>query len=90
MSEIISDTVGFFSSFAESSPVIFYGVLAVIAFLLYRRPKFFLITLTIVLLVAGVVYIIMEMASPANSKKRQMIDQKAPAENVCKLPRLNL
>ena len=89
MTDIISDIVAFFSSFAESSPVIFYGVLAVIAFLIYRRPKFFLITLTIVLLVAGVVYIIMEMASSGVSKKQHMMRREAPAENVCKLPRLN-
>ncbi len=90
MTDIISDIVVFFSSFAESSPVIFYGGLAIIAFLIYRRPMFFLITLTIALLIAGVLYMIMEMASPSMSKKRQMIDQKAPAENVCRLPRFNL
>ncbi len=90
MTELINDVVGLFSSFAKSSPVIFYGGLAIIAFLIYRRPKFFLITFTILLLIAGVVYIIMDMASSGMTKKRQMIDQKAPAENVCRPPRLSL
>ncbi len=90
MTEIINDIIGLISSLASSNPVIFYGVLAVLAFLIYRRPMFFLVVLAIALLVAGVVYIIMEMASSGLSEKRRLIDRKAPVENVCRHPRLNL
>ncbi len=88
MTEIIKDITGFIASFASSNPVIFYGALAILALLIYRSPKFFLIVLSIALLVAGVIYIIMEMASSGVSEKRRLIDRKSPVENVCRLPGL--
>ncbi len=88
MTEIINGITGFIASFASSNPVIFYGVLAILAFLIYRSPKFFLVVLSIALLVAGIIYIILEMASSGVAEKRRLIDRKSPVENVFRLPRL--
>jgi Ca2+/Na+ antiporter len=90
MANIINDISGFVASFARSNPTVFFGVLAILVFLVYRRPKFFLAVLFLGLLLAGVVYIIMEAASSGVSKKERLIHKDAPAENIFRPPDLKL
>ncbi len=85
MEDIIKYMVDLISFFAKSNPLIFYGGLAILAFLIYQRPKFVLITVFLALLVAGVVYIIMDMASSGVARKEHMIRRDAPIENVFRL-----
>jgi hypothetical protein len=90
MADITNDITGFVASFARSNPLIFFGALAILAFLIYRRPKVFLAIVCLGLILAGVVYIIMETASSGVSKKQRLIHNEAPAENIFRPPALTL
>lgn len=82
MTDIVDDVIGFGTSFASSNPVIFFLALAVLAFLIYRRPKFFFTVLFLGFLLMGVVYLILNAASSGVSKKELLIHKGAPAEDV--------
>ena len=82
LTDIINELTGIVSDFARTNPLIVLGVLAVIAFLIYRKPMFFLAVFGLALLLAAVVYIIMDMSSSGVSKKQRMIHREMPAENI--------
>ncbi len=87
MTDIINELTGVVSEFARSNPLIFFVVLAVVALLIYRKPLFFLAIFGLGLILAFVVYLIMDMASSGVSKKQQMIHKEvAPAENIFRPP----
>lgn len=86
MTNIVNDIMDFVSFTARSNPLISYVGLAIFAFLIWRRPKLVLIVVSIALLIAGVVYIIMDAASSGTSSKQRMIHQGTPVENIFKLP----
>ncbi len=89
--EIINELTGVVSDFARTNPLIFFGALAIIVFLIYRKPMFFLAIFAIGLILAFVVYLIMDMAASGVSKKQQMIHKElAPVENIFRPPGLML
>ncbi len=90
LTDIISGLTGFVSEFARANPLVFFGALAIIAFLIYRKPMFFLAVFGLGLLLAAVVYIIMDMASSGVSKKQQMIHKEVPVDNIFRPPGLKL
>lgn len=89
MTDIISELTGVASDFARTNPLIFFGALAVIAFLIYRKPMFFLAVFALVLVLAVVVYMIMEISSSGVSKKERMIRKEMPVENIFRPPGLS-
>jgi len=90
LTNIINELTGIVSDFARTNPLIFFGALAIIAFLIYRKPMFFLALFGLGLLLATVIYIIMDMASSGMSKKQKMIHKEIPVENVFRPPGLKL
>lgn len=90
LTAVINELTGIVSDFAQTNPLIFFGALTVIAFLIYRKPMFFLILFGLGLLLTAVVYIIMEMASSGMSKKQQMIHEEKPIENIFRPPGFNV
>ncbi len=90
MTDFISDLAEAVALFARAYPLIFLGALALLAFLIYRKPMFFLVVLCLGLLLVGVVYIIMDTASSGVSKKERLIHQGAPAENIFRPPGFRL
>lgn len=87
LTDIINELTGIVSQFARTNPLIFFGALAVIAFLIYRKPMLFLAVFGLGLILASVVYIIMDMASSGVSKKQHMIHKDLPpAENIFRPP----
>jgi ABC-type nitrate/sulfonate/bicarbonate transport system permease component len=57
---IINELTDPIASFARSNPIVAIVALIVLAFLVYRKPLFFLAIFFLGLLLAGVVYLIME------------------------------
>jgi Ca2+/Na+ antiporter len=82
MADIINEIVGSISSFARSNSLVFFVALAVLAFLIYRRPKFFLTLIFLGLLLAGVVYLILQTAASGVAKKQRLIHREVPVENI--------
>jgi hypothetical protein len=87
---IINELTGIVSDFARTNPLLFFAALAIIAFLVYRKPMFFLIVFGLGLLLVAVVYIIMDMSSAGVSKKQRLLNKDLPAENIFGPPGLTL
>ncbi len=81
-SDIISAAAGPAVSFAHSNPLIAVAALAVLAFLIYRRPYFFILMLLIGLLVVGALYIIMSASGPGVSVKERMVRPERAPQNI--------
>jgi hypothetical protein len=62
-------------SFASGNPIIAVAVALLLIFLVYRDPKFFLKLLLIVIILAGIFYLIMNLASTGTSQKGKMLDK---------------
>jgi hypothetical protein len=90
LTDIINEWTGILSDFARTNPLIFFGALALVAFLIYRKPMFFLAVFVLGLLLAAVVYIIMDMSTAGVSKKKELLHRGAPAENIFRPPGLKL
>ncbi len=90
MTDFISDLTEAVVFFARAYPLIFLGARALLAFLIYRKPMFFLVALCLGLLLVGVVYIIMDTASSGVSKKERLIHQEAQPENIFRPPALRI
>ncbi len=83
LTDIINELTGVVFDFARTNPLIFFVALAIIVFLIYRKPLFFLTIFGLGLILALVVYLIMDMAASGVSKKQQMIHKEvAPVENI--------
>jgi len=79
---LISELTDLIVSFARSNPLIALVALIIFAFLVYRKPMFFLAIFCLGLLIAGVVYIIMEASSSGVSEKERLIRKGVPVENA--------
>jgi MFS superfamily sulfate permease-like transporter len=79
---IINDFTDLFASFARANPLITLIALIILAFLIYRKPMFFLSIFFLGLLLAAVVYIVLEASSPGVSQKERLIRKGIPAENI--------
>ena len=90
LTDIIHELTGIVSDFARTNPLVFFVALAVVAFFIYRKPVFFLAVFCLGLLVAAVVYIILDMSSAGVSKKKELIHKDAPVENIFRPPGLML
>jgi ABC-type proline/glycine betaine transport system permease subunit len=69
-------------SFAQSDPVIALVAVIIIAFLIYRKPLFFLAIFCLILILAGVLYVIMDASGSGVSRKERMIHREAVPENI--------
>lgn len=65
-------------SFAKSNPVVAFAVLAILVFFLYRRPKAFLITVLLGLVVIVVMFIVSDLSTSGKSKKEGLIEKSVP------------
>ncbi len=69
---------GFFDgivSFAQKNTVVAIVLALVLLFFLYRKPKMFFILLFLGLLLAGVLYMIMNMAGSGSEHKKKLIQE---------------
>jgi hypothetical protein len=87
-SDIISAFTSPVISFAQSNPLIAITIAAIIAFLIYRKPLFFLILFLITLLVLGALYVIMSASSSGVSVKHRMINEAGSPQNISNRSRL--
>jgi hypothetical protein len=71
-------------AFAHANPLIAVAVLVFLAFLIYRRPFFFLLIFLIGLLVVGALYFIMSASGSGVSVKERMIRQGEVRRNICR------
>ena len=78
LTNVMNDMTGAIASFARSSPLIGVVVLIFLAFLIYRKPVFFLAMFFLGLLLAGVLYIIMNASTSGVAKKERLIQKGAP------------
>jgi Ca2+/Na+ antiporter len=83
-SDIISAITSPAISFAQSNPLIAIAIAAFLAFLIYRKPLFFLIMLLITLLVLGALYVILSASSSGVSVKERMIQEGGTPQNISK------
>jgi hypothetical protein len=69
-------------SFAKSEPVIALIAMIILAFLIYRKPLFFLGIFCLALLLVGVFYVIMDTSRSGVSKKERMIHKEEAPKNI--------
>jgi len=62
-------------SFVTGNPIIAVVVGLFLLFLLYRKPKLFLILFCLVLILAATIYFIMDVSSIGKSEKGRMIEK---------------
>ena len=79
--DIIRELTDPMIDFARTNPIAALIVLIILAYLVYRKPVFFLSLLCLGLLIVGVVYIVMEASSSGVSKKERFIHKDMPVEN---------
>jgi len=60
-------------SYYQANPIIAIAVGIIIVFLLWRKPKLFFLTLLISLLLAGVLYLIMDISTTGVSQKEKLL-----------------
>ena len=63
-------------SFSKDNPIIAVVVGLFLLFLLFRKPKFFLGIIFLALVLAVVLYFIMDVASTGKSEKGKMIEKR--------------
>jgi hypothetical protein len=83
-SDIISGVTGPVISFAQSDPLIAIAAAVFLAFLIYRKPFFFLLMFLIGLLVVGALYVIMNASSSGVSVKERMIREGGTPQSISK------
>jgi hypothetical protein len=86
-SDIISAFTSPVISFAQSNPLIATAAAVFLAFLIYRRPFFFLLMFLIGLLVVGALYVIISASSSGVSVKERMINE-GGSQNISNPPGL--
>ena len=64
--------------FLLANPVVAVIVALVLIFLLYRKPKLFFLIFVILVVLAGVLYVILDVASTGVSQKERLIDREVP------------
>jgi hypothetical protein len=69
-------------SLANSHPVIALVTVIILAFLIYRKPLFFLGIFCLVLILAGVFYVIMDASGSGVSRKERMIHKDEVPKNI--------
>ena len=62
-------------SFASGNPIIAVAIALVCVFLVYRDPKFFIKLIVLVLILAGIFYTIMNLASTGTSQKGKLLEK---------------
>ena len=68
-------------SFAQKNTVVAIVLALVLLFFMYRNPKMFFILLFLGLLVAGVLYMIMNMAGSGSEHKKKLIQEEQSNTN---------
>ncbi len=80
--DLANSIINNFSSYANAHPVVAAVAVIVALFLLYRKPLAVLMTLGLVLLLVGVLYMILQMGGSGVSTKKRMIKNKSVPENI--------
>lgn len=80
--DFIHALTGQIGSFARSYPVIALVAVIILAFLIYRKPLFFVGIFCLVLILAGVFYVIMDASGSGVSKKERMIRKEEVPTNI--------
>lgn len=62
-------------SFAQNNPIIVIVLVLVLLFFMYRKPKLFFGLFGLGLLLAGLLYLIMNMAGSGSEKKKALTHQ---------------
>lgn len=89
-SELANDAIAAASSYAKAHPFV-AGIAVVVAlFLFYRRPLAALMILGLGLLLAGVLYTILEMSGSGVSTKERMIRKENVPEEVFRASAIRL
>jgi len=83
---ILDELMGQISEFAQAKPLIALAVLLILAYFIYRKPFFFLFVFILGLILTGVLYMILSIASPGLSQKEKMIRKEKEPENSFSLP----
>lgn len=75
---MINDITGAIAAFARSNPIIALIALIMLSFLIYRKPIFFLFIFLLGLLLAGVLYVVLNASTSGVVKKERLIQKGAP------------
>lgn len=67
-------------SFAQNNPIIVIIILLGVLFFVYRRPKLFFTFLGLGLLLAGLLYLIVNMASLGSEKKKALTHEQEQSD----------
>jgi len=67
-------------SFAQNNPIIVIVLVLGLLFFMYRKPKLFFSLLGLGLLLAGLVYLIMNMAGSGSEKKKALTHEEERSE----------
>ena len=87
---IINDLTGRISDFAQAKPLIALAILLILAYLIYRKPLFFISVFILGLILAGVLYLILSMSAPGVSQKEKLIQKGREPENSFRPPGMML
>jgi hypothetical protein len=66
---------------ARSHPLISLAAMIIIAILIYRRPKFFIVLFLIGVLITGVLFAVSTLSTLASAKKERLIEKSAPGNS---------
>ena len=83
---IINELTGLISEFARAKPFIALAILLVLAYLIYRKPLFFISVFIFGVILAGVLYLILSISTPNVSQKEKMIKKEMEPENCFRPP----
>jgi len=83
---IINNLTGLISDFVHANPIIALAALLIIAYLIYRKPLFFIFIFILALILVGVLYLILSMSSPGVSQKEKLIKKGMEPENCFRPP----
>jgi hypothetical protein len=83
---IISDLTDMISEVAHAYPFVALVVVLVLAYLIYRKPMFFISVFILGAILLGVLYLIISISSPGIAQKEKMIRREKEPENSFRLP----
>ncbi len=87
---MVNDLIGRISDLAQAKPFIALAVLLIVAYLIYRKPLFFLSVFILGLILVGVLYLILSISTPGISQKEKLMNKGQEPENRFGLPGMML
>ncbi len=87
---ILKDLISQVSVFAQGNPFMALAILLILAYLIYRKPLFFISIFILGLVLISVLYLILSISTPGRAEKEKLIQRGSKPEISFRKPGMML